>query len=396
MVAAPARAGYEEIRLWVCAKRGCAFAHIDAPFCALAPVLHRSTVAAFPHTQRESTMSAPHHEPPRHSLGRRRLLGATAMAATAGAAGLWAPAVLSQPRKITLAWSQASFCQVPVPIALERGFFEQNGLQVEVLNWAGAADQLLEALATGKAEVGIGLIHRWVKPLEAGLDVKIVGSVHGGCLRLVGVNAAGVNQDVKSLKGKVIGVSDLNSPARQFYGIHLAKKGLDVDKDVEWRVFPADLLDVAVKKGEIHAIADGDPNLYLIEKRNPGVFTELGNSAKGEYAEKICCVLGAGAKFVREDKKSAAAVVRALAQASDYVAENPNEAARIFAKYTPKFEVNDLQRLIAELTYKHHPSNARLRDEVRDFAADFRAAGILKKTTDPERFARHIALDVLS
>jgi len=173
------------------------------------------------------------------------------------------------------------------------GFFTQNGLDVEVLNWGGAADQLVEALATGKAEVGVGLIHRWIKPLEAGLAVKIVGSVHGGCLRLVGVKSAGVTTDLRTLKGKVIGVSDLNSPAKQFYGIHLAKKGVDIDKDIEWRVFPADLLDVAVKKGEIHAIADGDPNLYLIEKRNPGVFAELGNSATGEYAEKICCVLGA-------------------------------------------------------------------------------------------------------
>ena len=336
--------------------------------------------------------------PTAHSTpwNRRHFLGAAAAAGAAGVAGLAPLAVHSQPRKITLAWSQASFCQVPVPIALERGFFEKNGLQVEVLNWGGAADQLLEALATGKAEVGVGLIHRWVKPLEAGLDVKIVGSVHGGCLRLVGVNKAGVTADVKSLKGKVIGVADLNSPAKQFYGIHLAKKGLDIDKDVEWRVYPADLLDVAVKKGEIHAIADGDPNLYLIEKRNPGVFTELGNSATGEYAEKICCVLGAGAKFVRDDRKSAAAVVRALAQASDYVAENPNESAKIFAKYTPKFEVADLQRLLAELTYKHHPHGGRLHDEVRDFAADFRSAGILKKSTDPARFARHITQDVLS
>lgn len=327
---------------------------------------------------------------------RRHFLGAATAAGSVGAAGLLPLAVRSQPRKITLAWSQASFCQVPVPIALERGFFEKNGLQVEVLNWGGSADQLLEALATGKAEVGVGLIHRWVKPLEAGLDVKIVGSVHGGCLRLVGVNAAGVTQDVRTLKGKVIGVSDLNSPAKQFYGIHLARKGLNIDKDVEWRVYPADLLDVAVKKGEIHAIADGDPNLYLIEKRNPGVFTELGNSATGEYAEKICCVLGASAKFVRDDRKSAAGVVRALAQASDYVAENPNEAARIFARYTPKFEVPDLQRLIAELTYKYHPHGGRLHDEVRDFVSDFRSAGILKKSTDPARFARHITQDVLS
>ena len=329
-------------------------------------------------------------------LNRRGFVGASAAMGAVAAAALLPTRVFSQPRKLTIAWSQASFCQVPVPVAIERGFFEKNGLQVEMLNWGGSADQLLEALATGKAEVGVGLIHRWIKPLEAGLDVKIVGSVHGGCLRLVGVKSAGVVQDVKSLKGKVIGVADLNSPAKQFYSIHLAKRGLDSEKDVEWRVYPADLLDVAVKKGEIQAIADGDPNLYLIEKRNPGVFTELGNSAKGEYAEKICCVLGASGKFAREEKGNAASVVRALAQASQYVAENPNESARIFAKYTPKFEVDDLQRLLAELTYKHHPAGANLRSEVRDFAADFRSAGILKKSTDPVRFANHIAWDVLS
>ena len=133
-------------------------------------------------------------------------------------------------------------------MALERGFFERNGLDVELLNWGGSADQLLEALATGKADAGAGLIHRWIKPLEAGLDVKLIGSVHGGCLRLVGLKSAGVTLDPSTLKGKTIGVADLNSPAKQFYSIHLAKRGLDVDKDIEWRVYPADLLDVAARR----------------------------------------------------------------------------------------------------------------------------------------------------
>lgn len=303
---------------------------------------------------------------------RRKFIGTTAAVGAVAVAGLLPRIASSQPRKITLAWSQASFCQVPIPIAIEKGFFKQNGLDVDLLNWGGAADQLLEALATNKAEVGVGLIHRWVKPLEAGLDVKIVGSVHGGCLRFVGVKAAGVTTDVNTLRGKVIGVADLNSPAKQFFSIHLAKKG------------------------EIHAIADGDPNLFLIEKRNPGVFTEIGNSAKGDYAESICCVVGAGGRFSREEPQLVAGVVRALAQASDYTAENPNEAARIFAKYTPKFEVDDLRVLLADLTYRHHPSGARLREEVQAFATDFHSAGILKKSTDPVRFAKHVTLDPLS
>jgi len=332
------------------------------------------------------------HLPP----SRRSVLQAGAAAAVVGSSGLFATVASSQPRKLTFAWSQAGFCLAPVPVALERGFFEKNGLDVELLNWAGSSDQMLEALATGKADLGVGLIHRWVKPLEAGFDVKVVGSVHGGCLRLVGAKASGVTTELASLKGKTIGVSDQNSPARQFYAIHLAKKGIDIEKDVDWRVYPADLLDVAVKKGEIEAIADGDPNVFLIEKRNPGVFTEIANSAKGEYAERLCCIVGARGELARNDKPRAAAVVRALAQASDYVSENPNEAARIYSKYAPKVPLEDLQKLLAELTYKHHPAGKALRNEVETFATDFRNAGILKKSTDVVRFANHVSLDVLA
>ncbi|QHI96715.1 ABC transporter substrate-binding protein [Xylophilus rhododendri] len=323
------------------------------------------------------------------TFSRRRLLAAGAVVP----AGVLASRVRAQPRKkITFAWSQSGYCQAPIPVALERGYFEKNGLDVESLNWAGSADQLLEAMATGKADVGAGLIHRWVKPLESGFDVKVVGSIHGGCLRLVGLKSAGVTGE-SQLKGKVIGVSDQNSPAKNFFDIHLTERGLG--KDVEWRVYPADLLDVAAKKGEIQAIADGDPNLFLIEKRNPGSFVELGNSGTGEYAQKLCCVIGARGELVRNDKGTAAAVVRALAQASDFTAENPRETARIYARYS-KVSEDELQALMHSTNFAHHPVGKNLRNEVEFFARDFHTAGILKKSTDPVRFANHVTLDVLA
>jgi NitT/TauT family transport system substrate-binding protein len=323
---------------------------------------------------------------------RRRVLHAAGALALAAPIALLAKGAQAQAKKkITLAWSQNSYCHSPIPVAFERGFFEQNGLQVETLNWAGAADQLLEALATGKADVGVGLIHRWLKPLESGFDVKVVGSVHGGCLRLIGVQSAGI-REIQQLRGKAIGVADLNSPAKNFFDIHLYKLGI---KDVQYRVYPADLLDMAVKKGEIQAIADGDPNLYLIEKRNPGQFVELANSGTGEYAQRVCCVLAASGRLVREDRAAAAGVVRALVQAAQYTADNPHEAARLFAKYAPKVTEAELRSLIHSTNYAHHPVRVDLRAEVESFAQDFRKAGILKTSTDPKRFADVVTADVL-
>lgn len=330
------------------------------------------------------------------SLSRRTVLRTSGAAAIVASSGLIASQAFSQSaRKLTFAWNASAFCLSPVVVAQERGYFERNGLQVDLVNYTGSTDQLLESLATAKADAAVGMIHRWLKPLEAGFDVKIVGSSHGGCVRLVGVKEAGIT-DLQKLKGKTIGVSDIASPGKNFFSILLKKNGIDADKDVTWRQYPADLLDIAVNKGEIQAIADGDPTLYLIEKRNKGRYVELASNLSGEYKDKVCCIVGARGELVRKDRPTAAALVRSIVQASDFVAENPNESAKLFAKYSPKVPVEDLQALLGTLTHAHHPVGKNLRDEVEFYARDFKSVGVLKQSTDPAKLANHVAVDVLA
>jgi NitT/TauT family transport system substrate-binding protein len=106
-------------------------------------------------------------------------------------------------------------------------------------------------------------------------------------------------------------------------------------------------------------------------------------------------VIGARGELVRNDKPTAAAVARAIVQATDFANENPNEAAKVFAKYSPKVPLEDLRKLYATLTYTHHPTNLDLRDEIAFYAEDFRRIGVIKKTTDPQRLAQHVYANVL-
>jgi NitT/TauT family transport system substrate-binding protein len=207
-------------------------------------------------------------------------------------------------------------------------------LQVDLINYSGSTDQLLESIATGKADAAVGMIHRWLKPLEAGFDVKIIGSSHGGCVRLVGAKAAGVT-NLQALKGKTVGVSDLAAPGKHFFTILLAKNGIDPDRDITWRQYPADLLGVAVDKGEIQAIADGDPNLYLLEKRTNGAYVELATNLTANTHGRSAAWWARG-ELVRNDRPTAAALARSIVQATDYVNENPNEAARCSPSTRPR------------------------------------------------------------
>ena len=58
------------------------------------------------------------------------------------------------PRKLKLSWNAGAVCLAPVPIAIDYGFFQKHNLDVELVNYSGSTDQLLEAIATGKSDAG--------------------------------------------------------------------------------------------------------------------------------------------------------------------------------------------------------------------------------------------------
>src|SRR6201984_1739268 len=127
-----------------------------------------------------------------------------------------APVLRGPPRKLRLSWNAGAVCLTPVPVAIDFGFFQKQNLDVELVNYSGSTDQLLEAIATGKSDAGLGMALRVLKPLEQGFDVKIAAGTHGGCMRVLSRADSGVN-GLADLKGKVVGVGELSRPAHDFF-----------------------------------------------------------------------------------------------------------------------------------------------------------------------------------
>ena len=297
-------------------------------------------------------------------------------------------------KKISFAWNAGAPCLLGVTVAKEKGFFARHGLDVDLVNYSGSTDQLLETLATGKADAAAGMALRWLKPLEQGFDVKIVASTHGGCLRLLAPTASDI-KTLKDLKGKMIAVSDMNSPGKNFFAIRLNKAGLDPEKDVEFRPFPGPLLRVSVEKGEAHALADNDPLTFLFQK--DGAFREVSSNLDAEYASRVCCIVGVRGSLIREDKATAAAIARALIEAAEFAAHHPEEAAATYAPYGPgKVELADLVTLAKYHAHHHHPVGADLKKELALYAQELKLVSIFKPSTDPAKFAERIYAEVLS
>jgi NitT/TauT family transport system substrate-binding protein len=302
-------------------------------------------------------------------------------------------AVTGTPRRLKLAWNASAVCTSAAPVAKERGIFTRHNLRVEFVNFGGSTEQLLEAIATGKADAGIGMALRWLKPLEQGFDVRITAGIHGGCMRLLGAKASNIDS-IESLRGKSIAISDQASPAKNFFSILLAKRGLNPNKDVEWRQYPANLLALAVEKGEAQALADADPLTYLWLK--DGKLNEVATNLSGEFANRACCVLAIRGGLIRDDRAVATALTRSVLEAGDLVAHNPDDAAAIFAGYGGKGSTEDLAAMLRSHTHHDHPIGGDLKHQIALYTDELKLVNVIKPSTDPVKFAERVYADVLS
>ncbi len=333
----------------------------------------------------------------RFSISRRQLLAGaagTVIAAPLISNGFGLARAEASAKPIKIAWNANAVCSAPVGYAIDKGILAKHGIAGETVNFAGSTEQLLEAIATGKADAGVGMALRWLKPLEQGFDVKVVAGTHGGCIRLLGSKAAGVAK-LEDLKGKTVAVSDLASPGKSFFSVLLAQAGIDPNREVDWRVFPGDLLALAVEKGEAQALAHWDPDTWRFLKS--GNFVEIANNLDGDFANRTCCVIAVRGSLLREDKAAVKALVVGLLEASKLAADDPTETARLyFETYKPKSSVDDLVAMLKSHTHHHHPIGDALKRELALYAEELKLVQVLKPSTDPVKFAERIYGDVFS
>ncbi len=299
----------------------------------------------------------------------------------------------TQPREIKLCWSSNAICHTGIAAADQLGYFARHNLKVERVNFSGASDQLLELWASGKADAGVGMVLGWLKPLEQGFDVKLTAALHGGCIRLLTNPRSGITS-VADLKGKTVGTFSMASPDRTFIAIVAAKNGIDPLKDIDWRIYPPDLLGIALQKGEIQAFSSPDPLGSIIRDRDQLV--EVINNLSGEFANRACCVLGIRASLIRDDRVVAAAITGALMEAQESVAQNPDKAAEIFASYNKIAPVPQMAAMLRSHTHNHHPMDGALKQEITLYAQDMKQAGVFKQSTDPAQFSERVCVDILN
>lgn len=221
----------------------------------------------------------------------------------------------------------------PMYIAKEKGYFKEQGLDVDF--YYAAAAEIVKNVATGNVQFGFPNADSVILAKSQGIPVKVVNTTYQhGLGALIFQKSSGITEP-KDLKDKKIGVTSFGSPNYIQLQVMLEKAGMSID-DVKVEIIGTGAIVNALVSGQVDAIMFS--MLRTIELKNQGV--DVGEIRSDEFLPSHGNVLIVGDKYLTENKDVVNKFNIALNKGIQYIIDgNTKEAVEMSVeKYAPSFK----------------------------------------------------------
>jgi NitT/TauT family transport system substrate-binding protein len=232
-----------------------------------------------------------------------------------------------------------------------------------------------EPLAHGKVDFDMNYASNFVRAIDAGEPITLLGGVMVGCFELFG--SAGV-RSISDLKGKSVGIQALASNPHALLTLMAAHVGLDPAKDIHWITDPTVKPIELFEQGKIDAFLGFPPEPQDLRARGIG-HVIVNTAVDHPWSQYFCCILGANADYARAHPVATKRVMRAVLKATDLCATEPSRAARLLVEggFTARYDY--AQQALSELPYdKWREFDSE--DTIRFYALRLREAGFIKSS----------------
>jgi sulfonate transport system substrate-binding protein len=167
---------------------------------------------------------------------------------------------------------QNQMVYLPTTLAQELGFYRDEGLDVELQDFAGGA-KALQALVGGSADVVSGFYDHTIQMTAEGKSlVAFVAMLRfPGLVLVTSPQSAGTVTKIEDLKGRIAGVTTAGSSSQMLLAYMLQRHGVAADAVSITAIGSAATAIAAVEHGKVDAGMMADPAFTLVKKRNPAV-----------------------------------------------------------------------------------------------------------------------------
>ncbi len=256
------------------------------------------------------------------SFTRRQFLSAAA----AAAAVMTAPAVFAAPRKVRIAvGGKALYYYLPISIAERLGYFKDEGIDVEIIDFQGGSKSL-QAVVGGSADVVSGAFEHTISMQTRGQAMRAF-VLQGRAPQVVfAVNNKTMPnyKTLADLKGKKIGVTAPGSSSQVLANFVLARAGIK-PSDVSFVGVGASSAAVAaIRSGQIDAFTNLDPVIAQLQQDN--LLKIVSDTRVVEESDAIfggpmiAGCLYAPEKFIKNRPEDVQAIANAVVRADHWLA----------------------------------------------------------------------------
>jgi NitT/TauT family transport system substrate-binding protein len=282
-------------------------------------------------------------------------------------------------RKITLSYSAVSMTWFPVKVALEKGFFRQEGLEPQLIQMNGNVATV--ALANGHIDFSLN-ISPVLNGAMQGLGIKLVAALNSRPFFSLVVRPE-IN-GAADLKGKVFAVSSFGNTQAILTEKHLQHLGL---KKGEYQLLAMGATPARIAALEKN-IAQGSlmplPSNVQLENRG---YRLLGNTA--EIVSLPIAGLGVHEVRIKKEPDLIKRAIRASLRSLQLLHTNPKDTVRILMDWTRTTEKDALRAL--ELAKPGFSKNGLLTDDDLSIEWSFLQQQT-KKTNMPVSIAHDMTL----
>lgn len=269
------------------------------------------------------------------------------------------------PATVRIGYLLGDLHQLPFFVAQDKGFFQDEGISVQVVGPFDAGPAEMDALAANQLDMGYVGIAPSVLAAARKIDLSIISGVNleGSAL----VTEIAFN-NVSDLKSKKVATPAPGSIQYVMLGMLLSKNSLTFS-DLE--LFPGTIkppdMPQSLQTGRINGYFVWEP---FVAKSVAGGYGKALVESKEIWPGHPCCVIVTRNDFALKNAGFAAAVTRAHIKAVDFISGNPAEAKAIAQKWT-RLDAAVIDNAFTRVKYTY----ALSREDVKRFISEIISLG---------------------
>jgi NitT/TauT family transport system substrate-binding protein len=227
---------------------------------------------------------------------------------------------LSAADKVRVSVTNPNMSFLPAGVALKKGFFNDEGLEVEVIRMN--VPNTITALVTG--DIGYTLLFgSVVRGALRGMPLRALASLLDSPTHAL--IAKPQYRSVKELKGKTVGIGNFGGTDEVVARLIFKSHGLDTEKELKFIAFGAD-------RARLAALKEGLVDVTVIAPPGDALGREMGFNVLARAYESFTFPfigIGANLKSIKEKPIEVRKVLKAMLRANRFIRDDREGAVKV-------------------------------------------------------------------